>query len=412
MRHLIVWLIRAYQLLISPLLGARCRFYPSCSQYALEAVSEHGSLRGGALALRRLARCHPFHPGGYDPVPPLRRPGAGLLPAVPAPAPVPTPHRPAMPTTFNLRITLWVLLGMALFLNYQMWMHDYPEVVATSPTSAGTSPSAPLDSTVPNASLPASGASSGAVAGAPSAGAGTTAASSAVATPDVAHALVNDAPLAPSVHVLTDVLDVEVSLAGGELRRVRSAGLSAAKNTPDVPVRLLNRDAPDSLFVLQSGLRRSTMNPRRRTRRSIKAPRTNCALRRARTRCKLPLQLERRSRRDRDQDAELPSRPIPDRPRLSDPTMAPRRRGALRPTRRSCATTRRSSARTSGPTATPSRDRRSMTASSSRSSTSRRSAALDQSIKRRLAGGAAASFRRRDRAPGRRELSLPAADAG
>ncbi len=77
MRHLIVWLIRAYQLLISPLLGARCRFHPSCSQYALEAVSEHGSLRGGALALRRLARCHPFHPGGYDPVPPLRAPGCG-----------------------------------------------------------------------------------------------------------------------------------------------------------------------------------------------------------------------------------------------------------------------------------------------------------------------------------------------
>jgi hypothetical protein len=69
MRQFIRILIRAYQLGISPLLGARCRFYPSCSQYALEAVSTHGSLRGGALALRRLARCHPFHAGGYDPVP-------------------------------------------------------------------------------------------------------------------------------------------------------------------------------------------------------------------------------------------------------------------------------------------------------------------------------------------------------
>jgi uncharacterized protein len=68
-RHLIRVLIRAYQLAISPLLGARCRFYPSCSQYALEAVSLHGSLRGGWLAIRRLARCHPFHDGGYDPVP-------------------------------------------------------------------------------------------------------------------------------------------------------------------------------------------------------------------------------------------------------------------------------------------------------------------------------------------------------
>jgi putative membrane protein insertion efficiency factor len=69
MRQLIRLLIRAYQLAVSPLLGQRCRFYPSCSQYALEAVSSYGSLRGGALALKRLARCHPFHDGGYDPVP-------------------------------------------------------------------------------------------------------------------------------------------------------------------------------------------------------------------------------------------------------------------------------------------------------------------------------------------------------
>jgi putative membrane protein insertion efficiency factor len=69
MRHLLRLLIRAYQLGISPLLGARCRFYPSCSQYALEAVSRHGSFKGSWLAMRRLARCHPFHAGGYDPVP-------------------------------------------------------------------------------------------------------------------------------------------------------------------------------------------------------------------------------------------------------------------------------------------------------------------------------------------------------
>jgi putative membrane protein insertion efficiency factor len=69
MRHVIRFLIRAYQLLLSPWLGANCRFYPSCSQYALDAVSEHGSLRGSWLALRRLSRCHPFHSGGYDPVP-------------------------------------------------------------------------------------------------------------------------------------------------------------------------------------------------------------------------------------------------------------------------------------------------------------------------------------------------------
>ncbi len=63
------WIIRAYQLTLSPLLGPRCRFYPSCSQYALEALRAHGPLQGCVLALRRLLRCHPWHPGGYDPVP-------------------------------------------------------------------------------------------------------------------------------------------------------------------------------------------------------------------------------------------------------------------------------------------------------------------------------------------------------
>ena len=70
MRTLVMLLIRAYRLLLGPLLGPRCRFHPSCSAYALEAVERFGTLRGGWLALRRLGRCHPWHPGGYDPVPP------------------------------------------------------------------------------------------------------------------------------------------------------------------------------------------------------------------------------------------------------------------------------------------------------------------------------------------------------
>jgi len=62
--------IVAYRLTISPLIGPRCRFYPSCSSYALEALEHHGAVRGLWLAVCRLARCHPWHPGGYDPVPP------------------------------------------------------------------------------------------------------------------------------------------------------------------------------------------------------------------------------------------------------------------------------------------------------------------------------------------------------
>ena len=69
MRAPVAGLIRAYQYALSPLLGPRCRFYPSCSQYALDAVLRFGVLRGGWLAVRRLARCHPWHEGGFDPVP-------------------------------------------------------------------------------------------------------------------------------------------------------------------------------------------------------------------------------------------------------------------------------------------------------------------------------------------------------
>ena len=65
----LIWLVRAYQLIVSPFIPPSCRFHPTCSHYAIEALEKHGALKGGWLALRRVLRCHPWHPGGHDPVP-------------------------------------------------------------------------------------------------------------------------------------------------------------------------------------------------------------------------------------------------------------------------------------------------------------------------------------------------------
>jgi len=152
--------------------------------------------------------------------------------------------------TANLRIALWALLRMALFVNYQTWVRDYPPVVPGTAAHGEGSSALPLDSNAPTAGAPAAAAPAGAAGSA----AGTAAAIPAV--PAVA-SLAEGATAAPSasqVHVHTDVLDVEVSLAGGELERVDLPAYPLAKNTPNVPVRLLNRDSADSLFVVQSGL--------------------------------------------------------------------------------------------------------------------------------------------------------------
>ena len=74
--RLLILLLKGYKRFISPLLGPRCRFVPSCSEYAMEAIGRFGPLKGGWLAVRRIGRCHPLHRGGYDPVP--ARDGADL----------------------------------------------------------------------------------------------------------------------------------------------------------------------------------------------------------------------------------------------------------------------------------------------------------------------------------------------
>ena len=77
MKTLLRALVRGYQYLVRPLIGANCRFYPTCSDYALEALDRHGAARGSLLAAKRLCKCHPYHPGGYDPVPEAQHAPAG-----------------------------------------------------------------------------------------------------------------------------------------------------------------------------------------------------------------------------------------------------------------------------------------------------------------------------------------------
>ena len=69
LQRLLVGLIRLYQIALSPYFGSQCRFTPTCSEYAKDAVKKHGAFKGAWLAIRRIGRCHPYHPGGHDPVP-------------------------------------------------------------------------------------------------------------------------------------------------------------------------------------------------------------------------------------------------------------------------------------------------------------------------------------------------------
>jgi len=69
MKHLLIALVRFYQYAISPMFGRRCRYFPTCSEYTVDAIRKYGALKGGWLGAKHICRCHPWHPGGYDPVP-------------------------------------------------------------------------------------------------------------------------------------------------------------------------------------------------------------------------------------------------------------------------------------------------------------------------------------------------------
>ncbi|HFB99120.1 MAG TPA: membrane protein insertion efficiency factor YidD [Bryobacterales bacterium] len=87
MQRILIGILRAYKRWVSPWLPSACRFHPTCSVYAREAIERHGARRGLWLAVKRLARCHPFHPGGFDPVPAAGRDRAENTP-VSGPSPV------------------------------------------------------------------------------------------------------------------------------------------------------------------------------------------------------------------------------------------------------------------------------------------------------------------------------------
>jgi uncharacterized protein len=98
--RLLLLLVRGYQLVVSPWIAPRCRFYPSCSTYAVTALRRHGALRGSWLAVRRLGRCHPWNPGGVDHVPASKGSASG-----PPRSDAPTPAEAATPTNSSSRAT-------------------------------------------------------------------------------------------------------------------------------------------------------------------------------------------------------------------------------------------------------------------------------------------------------------------
>ncbi len=349
MRHVAAFLIRLYQWTVSPLLGPRCRFHPSCSQYALDAIERFGVVRGTGLGLWRLLRCNPWNHGGYDPVPEALRPFTSRI------APMNTS------VLGNLRFYLWAALALVLFYDYEAWMKDY------GPAAAGrvrARPGRRRESRAPRrpatsvaASRPRPHRTQ------PAAATHRRAGRRAAAAPDGASA---SAPT-PLVHVRTDVLDLDIATRGGTLVRVDLPAYPKVKGE-SAPVRLENEDSAETLYVLQSGLTGPDGGAYPTTSPPSAAPATATSST-AGSELSVPLTWSEggvtvtKTYTFRRGDYAIGVK-------YEVHNGGARGLGGARPTRRSCATTRPPSARTSTSRATPSTARRSGTAASTASSTS------------------------------------------
>ena len=237
---LLIW---AYRLGVSPFLAPRCRHFPSCSEYALEALRLHGLGRGLWLSCRRIARCGPNGPGlELRPRAACRR-GPGAAPEASA------GEEPLMASS---RLFLYLAVGLLMFMLWQQWQLDYGPAAAgkgsgSSVQDPGTPGLGEPSSTAPSAPLapPVSNVADGGEAPAISdiSGAGLPAPDEPQARP-------------PSISVVTDVFEAEVSLKGGGLRRLQLLKYPRAASTPQDLFSLVN-PASDDFLELQSGLQSS-----------------------------------------------------------------------------------------------------------------------------------------------------------
>lgn len=211
MRRLALLFIRFYRYVISPLMARHCRFHPSCSSYAQEAIEKYGLSYGSWLSLKRLTRCHPWNPGGYDPVP-AKKPNISL-----------SNGRLTMDIK---RTALFAALAVISYLMILQWNQDYGQTAlpAESPLQMANS-EIPQTSQVTGTDIPSTD------------------------TATTSTAVTNE----HFVHVRTDVLDVVIDLQGGDVAELYLLKYPRRQDRPDVPFQLFER-SPAHTYEAQSGL--------------------------------------------------------------------------------------------------------------------------------------------------------------